>query len=379
LLLAFTLAAVCARADTITLKDGTVLEGEITAEDDSSLSIYLEFAGGTITETRHLSKTDVAKITRWTPEQRVAWQAKRDYEGLGKYQLNPSVSYRLDDYNRIIRDHPGSAYTSNVTTRIAQWEAERNLVAAGKMKFHGQWLPAAEGMRLAEGERGQQLLQQSRRLISQGRLEIAIQELEKVLPLTAQPDLVSQARTLLASTFQQTITSLNSQRQQLEADVASAQQRVNQAQQAVNSAEGPLRQSTGNGQSLGRPSPVGSSYQALGANSQSFVQDQTSLNNARNNLANEQGSLDQAKGQLDNVVKKLAAIQSQASTMETRWGIAPGNANSGIANAPPTAVSPAANSPDVLVGLATWFHNNWIFMLAGGLVLLFLLSRFVTG
>jgi hypothetical protein len=158
---------------------------------------------------------------------------------------------------------------------------------------------------------------------------------------------------------------------------------VDQAQQAVNAAEASLRQAAGNGQSLGRSAPLGSSYQALGANAQSFVQGQTSVNNARNNLADEQGSLDQAKSQLNDVVQKFTALQSQASTVEARWGTAPGNADSGIANNRPAAAAPAtpapAKTPDVLVGLVTWVQNNWIFMAAGGLVLLFLLSRFVKG
>jgi hypothetical protein len=252
-------------------------------------------------------------------------------------------------------------------------------VAAGKMKFHGQWLPATEGMRLAQRERGEQLLQQGRRLISQGRLETATQRLQSVLSLSAQPDLVSQAKSLLASAFQQQIASLDRQRQQLEADISSAQQRVNQAQGAVNTAEGSRSQATGNGQSLGRPAPVGS-YRPLGGDAPAFVQDQNSINTARNNLANEQGNLDQAKSQLNDVAQKLAAVRSQASTVEARWGIIPGNANSGIANARPTAASPApVNSPDVLVGLTTWVHNNWIFMAAVGLVLLFVLSRIVKG
>jgi hypothetical protein len=388
LLLAFALVAACARADTVTLKDGTVLDGDIRAEDDATLSIYLEFAHGTITETRQINKADIAKVVRLTPEQWAVWQVKHDYEGMDKYQLNPSVSYRLDDYDRIVRDvfhkflatHPDSVYTSNVTARIAQWEAERNLVAAGKMKFHGQWLPAAEGARLAEHERGQQLLQQSRWLISQGRLDSAIQQLEKVLSLSTQPELVSQARTLLASAFQQTITSLDRQRQQLETDTASAQQRVDRAQQAVNAAEGSLKQPTSNVQSLGRSAPLSSSYQALGGNSPSFVQNQTAVNAARADFAQAQSDLNQTRSQLDDVVQKLTALRSRASTVEAKWGIVAGGDNSETAKAQPAASpSTVGNSPDVLVGTVAWVKNNWIFMAAGLFVLLFLLARVIKG
>jgi hypothetical protein len=348
------------------------------------LSIYLEFAGGTITETRQINKTDIAKVVRLTSEQRAVWQAKRDYEGMEKYQLNPSVSYRLDYYDRIVRDvfhkflvnHPDSAYTSNVTARIAQWETERDLVAAGKMKFHGQWLPAAEGARLAQRERGQQLLAQSRWLISRGRLETAIQQLQSVLSLSAQPDLVSQAKPLLVSAFQQEITALDRQRQQLETDVASAQRAVDRAQQAVSTAEGQLKQTPSNAQSLGRAAPVGSSYQALGGDSQSFVQNQTAVNAARGNLAQAQSYLNQSRSRLDDTVQKLAALRSRASTVEAKWGIAAGG-NAEITKTQPAASPPA--SPDVLVGAATWVKNNWVYMAMGLFVLLFLLSRLIKG
>ncbi|MGD0058121.1 MAG: hypothetical protein ABSD58_01755 [Verrucomicrobiia bacterium] len=392
LLAVFALATVCARADTVTLKDGTVLEGDIRTEDDATLSIYLEFAGGTITETRQINKTDIARVVRLTPEQRAAWQAKRDYEGIEKYQLNPSVSFPLNYYDRIVRDvfhtflanHPDSAYTSNVTTRIAQWETERDLVAAGKMKFHGQWLPAAEGTRLAEHERGQQLLTQSRWLISQGRLESAIQQLQAVLSLSSQPDLVSQARTLLASAFQQTITSLDHQRQQLEGDVASARQWVDRAQQAVNTAEGSRKQPTSNVQSLGKAAPLTSLHQSLGSgDSQSFVQNQAAVNAARDNLAQAQSYLDQTRSQLDDVVQKLAALRSRASTVEAKWGIVAGGGNSDTTKAQPAGSSPSSsattNSPDVLVGTVAWLKNNWVFMAVGLVVLLFLLSRLIKG
>jgi hypothetical protein len=385
LLLAFALAIVCARADTVTLKDGTVLEGEIRAEDDATLSIYLEFAHGTITETRQIHKTDIAKVVRLTPEQRAAWQAKRDYEGIEKYQLNASVSYRLEYYDQVVRDvfhkflanHPDSVYASNVTARIVQWEAERDQVAGGKMKFHGQWLPAEEGARLAEHERGQQLLAQSRTLISQGRLESAIQQLQMVLSLTAQPELASQARTLLASTFQQSITLLDRQRQQLETDVASAQQSVDRAQQAVNAAEGAAKQSTSNGQSLGKGAPLTSSYQALGGDSQSFVQNQTTINTARGNLAQAQSYLSTTRSQLDGVVQKLAAVRSQQSTAEAKWGIVAGSETAKAQ--PPVSPPVVTKSPDVLVGTAAWLKNNWVFMAVALVILLFLLSRLMKG
>lgn len=386
LLMVFALAAACARADTVTLKDGTVLEGDITAEDNSSVSIYLEFAGGTITETRHVSKADTAKIVRLTPEQRAAAQVKRDFANVEKYQLNPSSSYRLDYYDRVVRDvfhkflanHPESPYTSNVTERIAQWETERDRVAAGKMKFHGQWLPVEEGARLAEHERGERLLEQCQWLISRGRFEAAIQQLQTVRSLSAQPDLIARAKPQLASAFRQEINSLERQRQQLEADAVSAQQWVDRAQQAVNTAEGSGKSPTSNVQSLGRSAPATPSYRAMGDGSQSVVQNQNAVNAARGNLAQAQSYLNQTRSQLDEIGQKIAAVQSQASTLEAKWGITAGGGNPEIAKVQPPSSPPATvPSPEILVGFSAWLKNYWAYMAGALVVLLFLLTRLI--
>src|SRR5207245_2752372 len=78
--MALALGTCCVHADTVKLKDGTVLEGSITAENDTTLSIYIERSGGTITQTREINKADIAKVVRWTPEQKSEWQMKRDYD-----------------------------------------------------------------------------------------------------------------------------------------------------------------------------------------------------------------------------------------------------------------------------------------------------------
>ena len=128
ILAAWLLGGLCARADTIKLKDGTSLEGAITAEDNSTVSILLEFARGTISQTRQINKTDIAGITRWTAAQRTEWETTRDYEALQKYQLNPVNSYPTEYYDQIISNvfhaflakHSDSPVTSNVNARIVE-------------------------------------------------------------------------------------------------------------------------------------------------------------------------------------------------------------------------------------------------------------------
>jgi hypothetical protein len=387
--MAFGLAGFCAHADTIKLKDGTVLEGDITAEDEAMLSVYLEFSGGTITQTRLIKKADVAEVVRWTPAQRAQWQAKRDYENLERYRLTPDGSYKVGYYDQIINDvfrkflarHPDSPHTSSVTERIIEWRVERDIVAAGKAKFHGQWLPAAEAARLIERERGQQLLQQGRSLISQGQLESAIQQLQPILSMSTQTDLVSQAEPLLASAYQQVMAGLDRQRQQLESDVSSTQQRVDRAKQAVNDAEASLKQAMNSGSSLGgsiRDAQSAPAYQAMGSSSQPIAMAQTAVANARSDLNSAQNHLELIQSQLAVVMQKVAALQSRPLATHASASTSGPQAPESRATAPaPTSIT--ADSPDILVGIIAWLKKYWPVMAAAGVVIVFVLSRYTKG
>lgn len=381
LLMALVLGGFCAHADTVKLKDGTVLEGDITTEDDATLSIYLEFSGGTITQTRQINKADVAGVIRWTPEQKAAWQAKRDYQSLQKYRLNPKNSYAVGDYDQIINDvfrrflteHPDSIYASNVTERIVEWKAERDLVAAGNVKFRRRWSPAAEVAPLIERERGQQLLQQAHALISQHRFEPAFQRLQLVVHMDGQPELVAQAKPLLASVYQSAVNLLDQQQQQLEGDVSAAQQRVDQARQALSAAETSLAQVMSSEQSLRgstRDTQGAPSDQAMGGGLQSTVQAQIAVNKARSELNAAQNHLEYAKSLLDVVRQKLTTLKSQA------LGVAASTLPPQASKGQPAPSTPAG-SPDVLVGLVAWAKNNWLGMVIVLFAILFLLSRFI--
>jgi hypothetical protein len=360
MLMTLVLGGFCARADTVKLKDGTVLEGDITAEDDTTLSIYLEFSGGTITQTRQINKADIAGVVLSTPEQKAGRQAARDYEKLQKYQLNPKDSYATNYYDQIIKDvfrtflteHPNSPHASNVTARIAEWTAERDLVAAGNTKFHGRWSPAAEVAPLIERERGEQLLQQARALIAQRRFEPAIQQLQVVVHMERQTNLVLLAKPLLASAYQPAVSSLEQQWHQLEINISSAQHRVDQARLTLGAAEATLTQATSSG---GSPS---------------IVQAQIAVNRARGELNAAQTYLNYVKGQFDTVSQRLTTLKSQASRTEIPTPPSP---------APKAQPAPSATAApsDVLASLIAWVKNNWVAMATIGGVILFLVYQFL--
>ncbi len=382
LLMVFVLAGIRAGADTVKLKDGTVLEGDITAETDTTLSIYLEFSGGTITQTRQINKADIARIIRWTPEQR----AQHDFERLQRYQLSSNDSFKVEYYDQIIdgvfrkflTQYPNSPLTSNVTERLGEWKAERNLVAAGNVKFHGRWSPLEEVAPAIERERGQRLLREARSLISHGRFDTAIQQLQHVVHMNGQPALVSQAKPLLASACQMDVTLLEQQRQQLEGDVSSAQQRVERVNQALSQAVAAQQQAASSGQSLGAPQPAqgGTSYHALGSGSQAFVQTQTAVNKARSDRESAQNHLEQVRSQLDVVTQKLATLKSLATAEHVE---ASTNAEQPAASAP-TPTSPViADLPGPLADIVTWVRKNYVALAIVGLGLIYAMSRFAKG
>jgi hypothetical protein len=375
--MALVLGAYCVQADTVKLKDGTVLEGPITAENDTTLSIYIERSGGTITQTREINKTDIAQIIRWTPEQKATWQMNHDYDNLQRYQLNSNASYAVGYYDQIVdgifrkflTEHPDSSHVAGVTARIAEWKAERDLVAAGNIKFHGRWAPAAEAATQMEHERGQQLLQQARTLISHGDVEAAIQQLQPVLRMDSQPELVSQARSLLPSAYERAINTLSQEQQQLSTDVATTQQRVDQAHQALTQAEASRKQAMTSGQPLGVTEHDPATYQPIGAGTQPAYQAQTAIIKARSDLNAAMSHLDYAKSQLETVAHKLTVLRSQAAS------VTPATTTPQTAKSQPAPL-PSANSPDVLAGLMTWVKKNWIGMTMIVLAIIFLITRF---
>ena len=353
------------RADTVKLKDGTELEGEIVAESETNLSIYLEFSRGTITQTRPINKDDVAEIIRWTPEQKAHWLAQRDYQNLQKYQLNQNTSYAPEYYDKIITDvfdkfltqHPDSPFAANVTERRAEWMAERDLVAAGNIKSRGRWSPAAETAPLVEREHGRQLLERGRLLISQGKFESAVQWLQPIFSMSRQSELISQAKPLLVSAHQHAMASLNHQRQQLENDVASARQRVDQADQALNQVQAVLNEA--------QSSP------SLGGDQRPIIQAQAAVSKAGNDLNFAQNQLEQLQSQLAAVTQKLAGLKSPR-LVETVAAAARDSQ-------PAASASSNTGSPDVLVGMFNWVKDHWRWLVFAGLAILFLISRLAKG
>src|ERR1051326_3044399 len=91
-------------AETLKLKDGTVVDGALIAEDDQQVTLEVKLAGGTITSKRSYPKADIAEIVRPTAEQKTQSEMRAAYEAARKNQLDPNSSFSLAQYDKVLNE-----------------------------------------------------------------------------------------------------------------------------------------------------------------------------------------------------------------------------------------------------------------------------------
>jgi len=127
--------------DTVTLKDGSKLEGKITLEADDFIKIELS-RSGSIKETKLLKRSDIQTIAKTQP----------DVQDLEKIKQNlPTRSLMTSsDYQNLIssgpdaflKTHPDSLLTGEVKKLLEELKAEKAKVDRGEIKLEGEWISA---------------------------------------------------------------------------------------------------------------------------------------------------------------------------------------------------------------------------------------------
>jgi hypothetical protein len=150
------LALCSARADTVRLKTGEILDGTILGETATNITIEVEHAGGTILSTEIIDRDQIVEIAHSTPEQLAQRAMERAYANTRKYQLDPLTSYSPGYYRmvidgvllRFLTDYPNSPHINAVEAKLHEWVVEEGVVASGKAKYNGIWMRAEEATRL---------------------------------------------------------------------------------------------------------------------------------------------------------------------------------------------------------------------------------------
>jgi hypothetical protein len=132
-------------ADTLTLKSGEVIEGKISGEDDTQLTVELKLSGG-ITDSRTIPKSDILSIAKIQPD-KLAWEPLKALQ-LGPTSL-PSASYAsaIQSLQSFLQQFASSAFAADAKKALTAFEQEKARVDGGELKINGQWLAKEEAQR----------------------------------------------------------------------------------------------------------------------------------------------------------------------------------------------------------------------------------------
>jgi len=140
-LFAATTLCVSAFGDTIVLKSGEKIEGTITKQNDTEVTVETK-AGGIVDE-RVVKRADIANVAKEVPDE-APWQALRNL----KLSDNSMPATQYDTYiaplKAFVTQFPESKHKPEAEKMISDFDAEKQRVAAGERKLGGKWLSKEE-------------------------------------------------------------------------------------------------------------------------------------------------------------------------------------------------------------------------------------------
>ena len=152
---------------------------------------YLRSQSLITTQAFALAEAQAEAAAREQAAQALSAQMEEDIQRLRTLVLDLRNSRPLAAYDKVISNeflrfiatYPASPYEKEVRDRISDWKAERDQVAAGQIKYNGDWLARADFDRYHRQDRAQELYREGDRLIGQSNWPSALQKFEAVLEL----------------------------------------------------------------------------------------------------------------------------------------------------------------------------------------------------
>jgi hypothetical protein len=370
----------------LNLKDHRVLEGPVLKEDDEQITLVSQFGNGTITRNDTIKKSDIATLSYLTEGERLQHLAPWAYRALDKYQLDSQTSYPLSYYNNVINEYfkpflekyAGTTEANKLTSRLADWQADRDKVAADQARLHGKWMPVAEAKALAEKEHMQQILERAKTFIAQAQYQAATDTLSPCFAVTQPPELAQESRRLQTEIYHLWIASLDAEQQALTKDTEATKDRIAHATEEQVRAAAAFTQA--------RTALINSDRRTLGDDA-TVSQAGNDLLRAQKELADSQSHQATAKQELDYTIRILANVRHDADVFTAAFPLiesvkevvkAPAAPQTNTPPKPPPPPPPPPPSPSVLEAMADWFSKNWILVAGGALLALWGISRLFT-
>lgn len=142
-LITLCLSLSCLQADTVYLKDGSQLKGEIIGENPNGVTIEY-FATATIKDQKTIAQAEIERVEKATLDQ-------KDFEELGSLDTpatvmdtsfyDPLVDRKIPEF---IAKYPDSSRTTELSDRLKTLREERSRVSQGDRRLDSVWITASE-------------------------------------------------------------------------------------------------------------------------------------------------------------------------------------------------------------------------------------------
>ena len=125
-------------ADTVVIKGGQRIDGLITNETATDLTIQIRVSPS-ITDERVILKSEIAKFDR-TAEDEVVYRSLMDLQPGRSSFLAGQYAPVIEALQGFLAKYPDSPHAANVRATLVIFQTEKTRVAAGEVKFEGRWL-----------------------------------------------------------------------------------------------------------------------------------------------------------------------------------------------------------------------------------------------
>lgn len=164
--------------DTITLKDGTELEGTILSETADSYRMSVQVTAG-IKDERTIPKSDVDKVRRSGPDD-LAFQNLENLVPAPDRLTADQYRERIGRGQAFLNVYPDSSHAEKVKEMMATLEEERKLAAQGALKVDGEWISARDRRANAYEIDAEIEISEMEEDLEAGRYQAALRHFEKI-------------------------------------------------------------------------------------------------------------------------------------------------------------------------------------------------------
>ena len=268
-----------------------------------------EFTGAAEKEAA-IAREKVAKALADAQEkadQTLAEKMERDIKQLRTRQLNPQSSSPVayydqviaNDFRKFLATYPNSPYAAEVNDQIKDWQTERDRVAAGSVKYAGDWMSKSNCEKYSRWDQALAFYRDGERLIAQSNWAAAVQKFDALLALNPGGGIEIATQRQLAVALPKWLAVLSHDLQVSSDKLTSVRTAFQQAQAAVQQAQANLKKPAAAPRAVPMPSMSGIHAGAFAASMR-----------AKDAVDSSQAEFNAAKSKLDDAQAELEPVQA---------------------------------------------------------------------